>query len=302
MALINCPECNKEISNSAICCPYCGFPIKNEIKRRKLSKKARILLIIIPVFMVLIGICLYFGLQYIKEQEQNKAINVVSSLITNGQIPEAENQFSQMQSKEFSEEQLNELATQFDQYYLELAQTAIESGNFIAVKDAMNNIHGFVDTSSVESDFDYAILDKIDNDVQLINTMIDDCNTFAQECSDVYNGMLYGLYDIDTANNKLLELSLNSNSRKAINYDIIDIKDSIHNLEILFPREIIEDDFLELYDFNMEALTKAYDFSLNFLSDPESQENDLLDLSQTLSNIEEAASNLRSATYAKYAK
>ena len=27
MALINCPECNKEISNKAHSCPNCGFPI-----------------------------------------------------------------------------------------------------------------------------------------------------------------------------------------------------------------------------------------------------------------------------------
>lgn len=27
MALINCPECNKEISDQALSCPYCGFPM-----------------------------------------------------------------------------------------------------------------------------------------------------------------------------------------------------------------------------------------------------------------------------------
>jgi predicted amidophosphoribosyltransferase len=27
MALINCPECNKEISDMAESCPHCGFPI-----------------------------------------------------------------------------------------------------------------------------------------------------------------------------------------------------------------------------------------------------------------------------------
>ena len=31
MSLINCPECNKEISDKAIACPYCGNPI-NESK------------------------------------------------------------------------------------------------------------------------------------------------------------------------------------------------------------------------------------------------------------------------------
>lgn len=29
MALINCPECNTAISDSAITCPHCGYPIKS---------------------------------------------------------------------------------------------------------------------------------------------------------------------------------------------------------------------------------------------------------------------------------
>lgn len=28
MALINCPECNKEISDKAVSCPNCGYPMK----------------------------------------------------------------------------------------------------------------------------------------------------------------------------------------------------------------------------------------------------------------------------------
>ncbi len=30
MALINCPECQKEVSNNAYTCPNCGFPISGE--------------------------------------------------------------------------------------------------------------------------------------------------------------------------------------------------------------------------------------------------------------------------------
>lgn len=32
MALIKCPECSKEVSNSAEACPYCGFPISKHVK------------------------------------------------------------------------------------------------------------------------------------------------------------------------------------------------------------------------------------------------------------------------------
>lgn len=30
MALINCPECNKEISDKASFCPHCGYPLNNK--------------------------------------------------------------------------------------------------------------------------------------------------------------------------------------------------------------------------------------------------------------------------------
>ncbi|MEG0252027.1 MAG: zinc-ribbon domain-containing protein, partial [Christensenellaceae bacterium] len=31
MALIKCPECNKDISEEAILCPQCGYPIADKI-------------------------------------------------------------------------------------------------------------------------------------------------------------------------------------------------------------------------------------------------------------------------------
>ena len=35
MALIKCPECNKDISSEALTCPYCGYPIKLKVKEEK---------------------------------------------------------------------------------------------------------------------------------------------------------------------------------------------------------------------------------------------------------------------------
>lgn len=31
MALINCPECNREISDKAVSCPHCGYPLSNNL-------------------------------------------------------------------------------------------------------------------------------------------------------------------------------------------------------------------------------------------------------------------------------
>ena len=39
MALINCPECNKEISDSAKSCPHCGYKFKNSVWMKIWSKR-----------------------------------------------------------------------------------------------------------------------------------------------------------------------------------------------------------------------------------------------------------------------
>lgn len=37
MALINCPECKKEISDNASACIYCGYPLAEELKKEKVT-------------------------------------------------------------------------------------------------------------------------------------------------------------------------------------------------------------------------------------------------------------------------
>lgn len=36
MALISCPECNKQVSDTAISCPGCGYAIKNHFEKEKI--------------------------------------------------------------------------------------------------------------------------------------------------------------------------------------------------------------------------------------------------------------------------
>lgn len=35
MALIKCPECGHDVSDRAISCPYCGFPVERELKKQR---------------------------------------------------------------------------------------------------------------------------------------------------------------------------------------------------------------------------------------------------------------------------
>ena len=37
MALIKCPECNKEISDKVKACPYCGYPFEQQEEAQKVE-------------------------------------------------------------------------------------------------------------------------------------------------------------------------------------------------------------------------------------------------------------------------
>ncbi|MEL7655387.1 MAG: zinc ribbon domain-containing protein [Bacillota bacterium] len=42
MALIRCPECNKEVSDQASSCPNCGYSIKARMKKTKMLSPSEI--------------------------------------------------------------------------------------------------------------------------------------------------------------------------------------------------------------------------------------------------------------------
>ena len=82
MALIQCPNCNKDISDKATKCPQCGYKLK------KGSGKTRIKLIIVTCILLISVIGIYYGYNniyipmkyyekaelYLKQQKYEKAI------------------------------------------------------------------------------------------------------------------------------------------------------------------------------------------------------------------------------------
>ena len=40
MAIIKCPECQKEVSDSAVSCPFCGYGVEAHIKKEQEEKQA----------------------------------------------------------------------------------------------------------------------------------------------------------------------------------------------------------------------------------------------------------------------
>lgn len=54
MALINCPECQKEISNEAKTCPNCGFDLHREEKANIKKTVLSIIGIIIAIILIVV--------------------------------------------------------------------------------------------------------------------------------------------------------------------------------------------------------------------------------------------------------
>ena len=57
MALIKCPECGKEISDSADKCIHCGYPIKKAIAKHHVKKKSIVTIIIVSIIVATIIVC-----------------------------------------------------------------------------------------------------------------------------------------------------------------------------------------------------------------------------------------------------
>lgn len=63
MALIVCPECNKQISDQAEACPHCGYPLSKGIVTRytkpdpaELKKKRDKIITVVCVFVIILGL------------------------------------------------------------------------------------------------------------------------------------------------------------------------------------------------------------------------------------------------------
>ncbi len=58
MALITCPECNKQISDTAKTCPSCGYDLNTQKNKRRKQQNMRTILLIVSIGL-LIGIPIY---------------------------------------------------------------------------------------------------------------------------------------------------------------------------------------------------------------------------------------------------
>lgn len=81
MALMNCPECGKEISDQAISCPHCGYPLQSDttvvvIKKRTPGRGFGIAGMILGIFGVVYSFVELLALLTIRTEDTFKESGV----------------------------------------------------------------------------------------------------------------------------------------------------------------------------------------------------------------------------------
>lgn len=81
MALMKCPECEREISDQAKICPHCGHPIaalqaalENSVKEKKRERKKTIWLIILFILVTPILYGIIFGIHSGEQKKHSQVI------------------------------------------------------------------------------------------------------------------------------------------------------------------------------------------------------------------------------------
>lgn len=142
MALIKCPECNKEISDSLDQCPHCGFVLK-----KKKSNKTLITIVMILVIALVGG-----GLSYFFYFKPNSIMNQAENLINRGKFAEADLLLASIPSGN----RKSELMTRIN---LGEAREALNNGDYALAERVLSD----VPEADIPEDLQYSlVLQKAD--------------------------------------------------------------------------------------------------------------------------------------------
>lgn len=106
MALINCPECGKEISNTSEQCIHCGFRLQKEILVPVEEKKTSNKKIVNPVVVVVSVVVMFFLIT--KLAIPSVKYNSAEKLLQNDDFDEAAAKFEELGSFKDSAERVSE--------------------------------------------------------------------------------------------------------------------------------------------------------------------------------------------------
>ena len=114
MALINCPECSKEISDTNSKCPFCGYTLKKDTKRKTLL-----------VVIIALAVCLAAAVAvYALVIRPNQLLQQAENLIARGKYSEADVILPEVPDSE----KKTALVTQIVLYE---AEAALDAGDYV---------------------------------------------------------------------------------------------------------------------------------------------------------------------------
>lgn len=145
MALINCPECNKEISDTVKTCPGCGYKLKKKKQHKsfKNKKQKKIFVIALAIFAVLFlsaGVFLGYKYYFVPLEKYKAAI----ALATNQEFDSAIKEFEKLNTFKDSKKKVLETHYKKAEYLLEADSYQEAISEFEAAdkyKDASDRIN-----------------------------------------------------------------------------------------------------------------------------------------------------------------
>lgn len=101
MALITCPECGKQVSDSAEACPNCGYPIRkktkaaaakrktvpHKIKSAKPASSKKIIAIVAAIVVIAAAVGIFIVSNTLNETEKQNVSKVETSIAALGDNP-----------------------------------------------------------------------------------------------------------------------------------------------------------------------------------------------------------------------
>lgn len=135
MALINCPECGKEMSDSAAACPNCGCPNPNNKTTNK---------IIIPVLIAIIVVLVIAIIVVLLPNKKNKTVRIQDT-----ETAESVTEKAESDSMAALESEVNELETGFSEDKVE--RTTITKDQVVTVENKCEfAVKGYTINSIIE--------------------------------------------------------------------------------------------------------------------------------------------------------
>lgn len=164
MALINCPECNKEISDSVKICPGCGY----KLKRKKVKKEPKFIKtkkqkkIFITILIVLIAALLatggFFGYKYYLVPLSNYKAAI--ALVDEQKYDEAIEEFGKLEDFKNSKEKILET-------HYKKAESLLESDSFREAVSEFEAAGDYKDAKDRINDTKYLWAQKADIDLAI---------------------------------------------------------------------------------------------------------------------------------------